>query len=66
MSYTRTRNFGGAIIPTATRVHAFSCGDPKCGSVHLIGFDEEDEPLFEIVVSKEVYKDMGVLFEGFE
>jgi hypothetical protein len=58
MAYTRTRLFHGVTIPSATRVHVFTCGSPECKSAHLIGFDEEHEPLFEIVVSEKVSEDI--------
>jgi len=66
MSYTRTRFYHGVNIPSATRVTAIKCGSPNCKSVHLIGFDEEGEPLFEIVVSKSVSDDIRCLFEVIE
>jgi hypothetical protein len=62
MAYTRTRNFDGRVIPSATTVETFMCGDPECNHVHLIGFDEEHEPLFEIVVSKITYDKMGTMY----
>lgn len=62
MAYTRTRNFYGHVIPSATSVHACLCGEPNCNHVHLIGRDEEGIPLFEIVLSRKVYDDVGRLF----
>ena len=63
MAYTRTRMYGNVAIPSATRVRALRCGSPKCKAVHLIGMDEEHEPLFEIVLSKETHESIVKLFE---
>ena len=64
MPYTRTRVFYGAVIPSATRVHACLCGLPNCRHVHLIGMDEDEEPLFEIVLSEDVNNEISEMFRN--
>lgn len=51
---TRVRNYGGFEIPSATRTLAISCGDPECEHAHLIGFDEQNVPFCEIVLSEDI------------
>jgi len=66
MAYTRTRMFNGVPIPTSTSVRLFKCGSPECKAAHLVGFDEENEPLFEIVVSKSVSEGISKLIKEVE
>ena len=49
---SRIRNFNGTEIPSATRAEFFHCGDPDCKHVHLVGFDEDNHPFCEIVLSR--------------
>ena len=51
---TRTRRFKGKEIPSATTTQIHICGDPNCGHVHLVGFDDEGQAFCELVVGREI------------
>lgn len=54
----RTRSFYGELIPSASSVEVYDCGDKDCHGIHLIGRDERGLPICEIVVSEVVINTM--------
>jgi len=48
-----TRIFEGTEIMSASTVTAYDCGSPDCHHVHLIGRDEDDLPICEIMRSED-------------
>ena len=48
----RIRDFEGKKIPSATSTQVHLCGD--CDHLHLVGFDENNEPICEIVIGDDL------------
>lgn len=61
MTY-RLRDFDGCEIPSATTTQVHDCGEPD--HLHLIGFDNDDEPLCELVISLEIAERIAAAFAG--
>lgn len=51
----RVRKYEGSLIPSATSTKVELCGEPDCGHVHMIGFDNEGKPLCELVISYQLF-----------
>lgn len=50
---------GRPVVPKASRFEVLVCDNPACGA-HLLAYDEDDEPMVEIVLGQEsVLKTMG-------